>query len=271
SRSTVGSNGEVATGSVCGGKHLVLPFVPPKFPSTDSDSLIKPSEYLRSIGKPIPAISSPPACSPVQEEPPFPLPPTGGPPPPPPPSTAVSEKPAASRQPLAAISIHDLSSVQLRRTDRLGKVLSAPLGPAPSTTASQLMAPAGEPVFRSQKDDLIAELKRSRDISGIRKIRVERARSEEREDKERFAKLSKQYSVDSFVEQNGNAQVPERDATGNPIPAWKRQMLAKKAAERARKDAEERAQREAEEQRMRNIPAWKRQLMAQRKDIPEVK
>lgn len=43
-------------------------------------------------------------------------------------------------------------------------------------------------------------------------------------------------------------------------------MLAKKAAERARKDLEEKLLKEAEEKRLRAIPAWKRQLLAKKED-----
>lgn len=56
-------------------------------------------------------------------------------------------------------------------------------------------------LFQAQKNDLIAELKRSRDIGGIKKVRVERARSEERNETDIFCKLSKQYSVENFVDQ----------------------------------------------------------------------
>lgn len=61
-------------------------------------------------------------------------------------------------------------------------------------------------------------------------------------------------------------QIPERDPTGNVIPAWKRQMLAKKAAERARRELEERLAKEAEHRRLQAIPAWKRQLIAKKED-----
>jgi len=38
-------------------------------------------------------------------------------------------------------------------------------------------------------------------------------------------------------------------------------MMAKKAAEKARKDMEEELSRQAEEKRLQSLPPWKRQLM----------
>ena len=61
-------------------------------------------------------------------------------------------------------------------------------------------------------------------------------------------------------------QVPTVDNAGNPIPDWKRQMLARKAAEKAKKEAEDERKRESEQRRLAAIPQWKRDLIARKDD-----
>jgi hypothetical protein len=133
-------------------KQLVLPFIPPRFPSTagDSNSLIKPSEYLRSLGGSRLKTPDTPAeeltsikTEAIQDTVACALP---GPPPPPLP-TEGSTSPTTARkeqQPLGAISIQDLNSVQLRKTDKMlaAKTLSAP----PRHTGERLwfIAPVGK-------------------------------------------------------------------------------------------------------------------------------
>lgn len=60
--------------------------------------------------------------------------------------------------------------------------------------------------------------------------------------------------------------MPERDASGNVIPAWKRQMLARRAAEKARRDLERELAGEAERRRAAAVPVWKRQLLQRREE-----
>jgi hypothetical protein len=51
-----------------------------------------------------------------------------------------------------------------------------------------------------QKEDLIAELKMSKDITGIKKLKVERAKVEEQQEKEMFSEITRQLTANSFVE-----------------------------------------------------------------------
>lgn len=193
-------------------KQRVLPFIPPSFPgSSDSNNLIKPSEYLRSISDKRSSVTSHLTCTDYEE--------TfitteetkesnviivAGPPPPPLPeitkekNSGKTEQQAEIKklsQPLAAISIQDLNSVQLRRTDKMiaSKTFSAP------TRSMSLQSLQSEP-YLAQKTDLIAELKMSKDIIGIKKMKLERAKVEQKQEKEMYTEISKQFSVTNFVE-----------------------------------------------------------------------
>lgn len=54
--------------------------------------------------------------------------------------------------------------------------------------------------FLSQKTDLIAELKMSKDINGIRKMKVEKAKMEGSYDKEAYSDITKQFTATHFVD-----------------------------------------------------------------------
>ncbi|XP_043480070.1 espin isoform X2 [Leptopilina heterotoma] len=263
-------------------KHMVLPFIPPTFTNAaDSNTLLKPSEYLKSICKvpqkkclskarsvdnlDIQGRSSDDEEQKTEEDS---SPPPGPPPPPALPSstpkihgsptsatTPETESPKPLQQPLATISIHDLTSVQLRRTNikmHASKTFSAP--PPRSVSMTNVSEP-----FLIQKTDLIAELKQTKDIPGIKKLKVERAQVEKSQEQNLISEINKAFNVTNFVE-----QIPEKDSSGNVIPIWKRQMLARKAAEKAKKELEEQIARENEERRQKAIPPWKRQLLAKK-------
>ncbi|XP_076626567.1 espin protein forked isoform X1 [Colletes latitarsis] len=289
-------------------RHMVLPFIPPKFANADSNTLLKPSEYLKSICK----ASSKNSLSKARSVDNLDIQSRGvyrreinaeeedeekeeedrqvgegeeekestfGPPPPPlsplQRSRRIGEDVGAggatgagvgatvdsehsmskTPQPLATISIQDLTSIQLRRTTvkmNATKTFSAP----PPRSVS--MTNVSEPFF-VQKTDLIAELKRTKDIPGIKKLKVEMAQVEKTQEQNLMSEINKAFSVSNFVD-----QIPEKDSSGNMIPIWKRQMLARKAAERAKKELEEQIARENEERRQKAIPAWKRQLLAKK-------
>jgi len=54
------------------------------------------------------------------------------------------------------------------------------------------------------------------------------------------------------------------DSSGAEIPQWKREMLAKKAAEKGKKEAEAWHEEEIRRRKMANVPEWKKQLMEKR-------
>lgn len=214
SLSTDAEEGTEKTISHLVNKQRVLPFVPPSFPgSSDSNKLIKPSEYLKSISDKRSTISSASLSGSeyedtlvITEKPKDNT--VTGPPPPPLPEIFNKEKPLVGiksienqsqikkhAQPLAAISIQDLNSVQLRRTDKMiaSKTLSAP-------TRSMSLQSLQSESFLSQKTDLIAELKMSKDITGIKKMKLERAKVEQKHEKDMFSEITKQFSVNNFVE-----------------------------------------------------------------------
>ncbi|XP_053948090.1 probable serine/threonine-protein kinase DDB_G0282963 isoform X2 [Anastrepha ludens] len=268
-------------------KQLVLPFVPPSFPNKSQDGvthLIKPSEYLKSISDKRSCPSS--ARSTDSEdymhiqvanqhavgfEPPKP------PPPPPLPIHAllphndkqnsvktmnshvsIVNQDTATRkqhQPLSAISIQDLNSVQLRRTDT--QKMPKPYQMPARSLSMQCLTTSSEAYL---KTDLIAELKISKDIPGIKKMKVEKQLAGQFES-EHYSEISKQFTANNYMD-----QIPEKDQAGNIIPDWKRQMMAKKAAERAKKEFEERMAKEAENRRLSQIPQWKRDLLARREE-----
>ncbi|XP_067634586.1 putative uncharacterized protein DDB_G0289263 isoform X3 [Eurosta solidaginis] len=272
-------------------KQLVLPFVPPSFPNNSQDGithLIKPSEYLKSISDKRSYPSS--ARSTDSEdymhiqvsnqhvvgfEPPKPPPP---PPLPVQPQKKHNEKlnnmktinshisivnqDTATRkhhQPLSAISIQDLNSVQLRRTDT--QKMPKPYQMPARSLSMQCLTTSSEAYL---KTDLIAELKISKDIPGIKKMKVEKQMAGQF-DTEHYSEISKQFTANNYIDQL-YSQIPEKDQAGNVIPDWKRQMMAKKAAERAKKEFEERMANEAENRRLSQIPQWKRDLLARREE-----
>ncbi|KAH9634272.1 hypothetical protein HF086_011532 [Spodoptera exigua] len=167
-------------------KQAVLPFVPPAFPHNAPDRLIKPSEYLKTITAPCKRDDS---AAEARPPPPPPVPADNVPPPPP-------QPPVTAHQPLAAISSAELSAVRLRTPAT--KTLSAP---PPARSVSLQCLPSAAEIYKNAKTDLIEELKMSKDITGIKKLKVERARRESLQDKETFTEFTKRFTAENFVEQ----------------------------------------------------------------------
>ena len=56
-----------------------------------------------------------------------------------------------------------------------------------------------EPIYAPVQHDLIAELKASKDISGIKKLKVERAKVEVQQEQSHAQQFDKQFSSDNFL------------------------------------------------------------------------
>lgn len=87
----------------------------------------------------------------------------------------------------------------------LSKTLSAPT----RSVSMQCLSSTNES-FLSQKIDLIAELKMSKDIHGIKKMKVERAKMDDRYDKETYSEITRQFTANHFVDQVENLVVVSR-------------------------------------------------------------
>lgn len=152
-----------------------------------------------------------------------------------------------------SITKEQLQNVQLKRTDK------------PSTLERcVLLQKSPCSTLTEQKNTIIEELKQSMDgqgVHGVRKLKEERQRLEEEKERKKAEELLQQIKATNFVD-----TIPEKDNNGCLIPAWKRQMLAKKAADKARKEAEEALQREAEAKKWTSVPVWKRQLLMKNGD-----
>lgn len=135
-------------------------------------------------------------------------------------------------------------------------IARGPPGPLTSTDKNQAQFDC---LLAATKRNLIAELKESKGrLEGIKRSKQKESWRSQGELKNLVACMVPQFKPDDFMEQVSNTC-----KVGDPeIPLWRRQMLAKKAAERARKECEARARSELEERQSSQIPAWKRQILA---------
>lgn len=105
-----------------------------------------------------------------------------------------------------------------------------------------------------QKNDVIEELKFGRDINGIKK--VQRNGIDEVRNSETIGAAPKMRPED-FLD-----KIPDKTASGAPVPIWKRLMIARKMAEKAKREAESQANWNAQKQI--SMPEWKRNILNKR-------
>ena len=81
-------------------------------------------------------------------------------------------------------------------------------------------------------------------------------KANEKESRSKSPLLTGEFDPKNFLD-----KVPDTDDTGIPYPDWKKHLLARQLAEKALQDAEEEKKKEEYEVRFRNMPAWKRQMI----------
>ena len=118
-----------------------------------------------------------------------------------------------------------------------------------------------------RKQDLIAELKISKDLEGIKKVQVKSSKQQLLQVKQHVEQASVQQQQQSFKPEDFLPQVPETDGSGAVVPPWKRHMMARKLAEKAKKDAEHQVMMEAEARRVSGVPEWKRNILNRRDQL----
>lgn len=78
-------------------------------------------------------------------------------------------------------------------------MLSKSFGPTPTRSLSMQCLSSTTDTYL--KTDLIAELKISKDISGIRKMKVEKAKLADKYDQDNYADIQKKFTSVKFIEQ----------------------------------------------------------------------
>lgn len=72
---------------------------------------------------------------------------------------------------------------------------------APTRSISMQCLSSTNEAFLSQKTDLIAELKMSKDITGIKKMKVEKAKMADKYEQQHYSEITKQFTASRFVDQ----------------------------------------------------------------------
>jgi len=173
------------------------------------------------------------------------------------PGEAAKPTPSAP-QAAMAISMKELTSVKLKKTqgDRPQVERTHSLDP----NYKILSGSAAKKAYGGEtKGDLISELKLSHTLGGVGKLRSEQAKAQEESEKEQYKKFLAKFTAENFLQ-----KIPERDPAGNEIPRWKREMLAKKAADKAKQESLDERARAEEARRQATVPQWKRQLIQQK-------
>lgn len=133
---------------------------------------------------------------------------------------------------------------------------STPTANSPASTSVRPPSSSGDQMLAATKRDLIAELKESRDLDGIKRRMMESSRHKVVDLTRALAPEMATFKAEDFLD-----KLPGDESQA---PLWKRQMLAKKAAERARKEHQEKLRLELEERRLSQVPQWKRQMLAKK-------